>query len=592
MDNIDFVRKVIDVSYKKLVLVLFLIITLLFTMTGCNGELNETDTVAKKDEKAVEKDKEYEPIEGGELVLPLTVLSTLNPLISENISYHYFSKLIFEGMFQLDENFNIENLLAEDYSIKNGGKVVDIKLRDDIYWHDGEKLTSEDVLFTINAIKHADSENSYKKIFNTTLNGDIKNILDVEIIDANNLEIIFDKNYSNCVETLIFPIIPKHVFAKAGEGKKVYENALKVENYKPIGTGPYKFISYEKFKSITLEANEDWWKGKAYIETVVGKVLENEELMLTAFETDQVDMTLSKGTDWGKYAESQRVNVNEYVSNNYEFLGFNFNNEIFKDGKNKGIRKALAYGIDRQAIIEEVYLNHGTEIDVPINPNSWLVSDNANTYKYDLSKAKEELEKAGWKDRNGDGICEDEKGNKLTLRLTTNSHNLLRLKTANMIAGDLRKLGIEVIKDYSDTIPDNLTEEMIEEQWESLEKKIAKGDFDLALLGWELSSIPELAFAFHSSQIKDGTNFIRYNNEKMDNLLTNVYSATPGDKKQKAYKKLEKEIIDELPYISLLFRNKALLSSNKIQGDVKPNFNNVYNNIENWYIPKEYQKKK
>src|SRR5699024_6122781 len=257
-------------------------------------------------------------------------------------------------------------------------------------------------------------------------------------------------------------------------------------------------------------------KGKTYIETVIGKVLENEELMLTAFETDQVDMTLSKGTDWEKYAESQRVNINEYVSNNYEFLGFNLNNETFKDGKNKGIRKALAYGIDRLAIIEEVYLNHGTEIDVPINPNSWLASDNANTYQYNLSKAKEELEKAGWKDRNGDGICEDEKGNKLTLRLTTNSYNLLRLKTANMITGDLRKLGIEVIKDYSDTVPDNLTEEMVKEQWESFEKKIAKGDFDIALLGWELSSIPELSFAFHSSQIKNGTNFIRYNNKKMD----------------------------------------------------------------------------
>ena len=579
-------------SYKKLVLVLFLIITLLFTMTGCNEELNKANTVSKKDEKAVEKEKEYEPVEGGELVLPLTVLSTLNPLISENISYHYFSKLIFEGMFELDEKFNIENILAEDYSIKNGGKVVDIKLRDDVYWHDGEKLTSEDVLFTINTIKHADNENSYKKIFNNSLNGDIKNILDVEIIDANNLEITFDKNYSNCVETLIFPIIPKHVFAKAGEGKKVYENALKVENYKPIGTGPYKFISYEKFKSITLEANDNWWKGKTYIETVIGKVLENEELMLTAFETDQVDMTLSKGTDWEKYAESQRVNINEYVSNNYEFLGFNFNNETFKDGKNKGIRKALAYGIDRQAIIEEVYLNHGTEIDVPINPNSWLASDNANTYQYNLSKAKEELEKAGWKDRNGDGICEDEKGNKLTLRLTTNSYNLLRLKTANMITGDLRKLGIEVIKDYSETVPDNLTEEMVKEQWESFEKKIAKGDFDIALLGWELSSIPELSFAFHSSQIKNGTNFIRYNNKKMDNLLVDAFSAMPGDKKQKAYEKLEKEIVDELPYISLLFRNKAILSSNKIQGDIKPNFNNVYNNIENWYIPKEYQKKK
>ncbi len=563
---------------------------MIFSLTGCNGQLKEIDASVKDGEDNIEKDEKYEPVEGGEIVLPLTVLSTLNPLMSENISYHYFSKLIFEGMFQLDENFNIESVLAEEHSIKDGGRIIDIKLRDNVYWHDGEKLTSEDVLFTINTIKHASNETPYKSMFNSTLNGELGNILDVKIIDDNNLQVIFDKSYSNGVETLIFPIIPKHAFS--GGDKNLYEDALKIENYKPIGTGPYKFSSYEKFKNVKLEVNEEWWKGKAYIESVTGKILEDEELILTAFETDQVDVTPSKGNDWGKYAESQRVNINEYISNNYEFLGFNFNNKLFKDGKNKGLRKAMVYGINRQAIIEQVYLGHATQIDVPINPSSWLVAESANTYGYNLPKAKEELEKAGWKDRDGDGICEDENGNKLTLRLTTNSYNLSRLKTANMVAEVLRNLGIEVIKDYSDVIPDNLTEEMLEEQWVNFTGKIGKGDFDIALLGWELSSIPELSFAFHSSQIKYGTNFIKYRNEKMDKLLVDAFNASPGNGKQKAYEKLEDEIVEQLPYISLFFRNKALLSSNKIQGDIKPQLNNLYYNIENWYIPKEYQSKK
>lgn len=583
-------------KHKKIGLVFVIFILFIFLTTGCKEQIKDIDTTTQRDENISEKNMEYEPVEGGELVLPLTVLSTLNPLISENISYHYFSKLIFEGMFQLDENFNIEKVLAEDYSVKDNGRIIEIRLKDDVYWHDGEKLTSDDVLFTINAIKHGNNEAPYKTMFNTAFNiygsRDLRNIINVEVIDNNNLQIIFDKSYSNALETLTFPIIPKHVFTKGKDGKAAYDNALKIENYKPIGTGPYKFISYEKFKTVKLEANDNWWKGKPYIESVVGKILESEELMLTAFETDQVDVTLSKGVDWEKYIESQRVNINEYISNNYEFLGFNFRNKLFEDGKNKNLRKAIVYGIDRQAIIEEVYLGHATEIDVPINPSSWLISEDANIYGYNPTKAKEELEKSGWKDRDGDGILEDENGNKLILRLTTNSYNLLRLKTANMIAEDLKKLGIEVIKDYSDTMPENLTEEMIEKQWEAFTKKISKGDFDIALLGWELSNIPELSFAFHSSQIKYGTNFIKYSSEKMDKLLIHVFNAPVGEGKKKAYDKLQKEIVEELPYISLFFRNKALLSSKKIQGEIKPHFNNIYYNIENWYIPKEYQNKK
>ncbi len=151
---------------------------------------------------------------------------------------------------------------------------------------------------------------------------------------------------------------------------------------------------------------------------------------------------------------------------------------------------------------------------MPIHPNSWLLSEDSNIYGYNPSKAKEELEKLGWKDIDGDGIYEDEEGNKVQLRLITNSYNPLRLKVADMVVDDLNKIGISVVKDYPERIPENITEEMIEEQWEYVNNRIIKGDYDIVLLGWHLPTIPELSFAFHSSQIKGGTNFIRYSNEK------------------------------------------------------------------------------
>ena len=579
---------------NKNIFVLILVSILLLNLSGCN---NETEPSIRQTVLEIEDDKKitYEPEYGGSLVLPLTPLNTLNPLLSENLFYYHFSKLIFEGLFELDNNLDVIPVLAKDYSIREDGKVINIKLKENVRWHDGEKFDAEDVAFTINTIKFASEDTIYKKMLNDTFGSfspaNINRIINVEIIDPYELNIVFDRSFSHSLETLTFPIIPKHKFVTDRENKKSYIAALSEENYTPIGTGPYKFKNYEKYKTITLSFFNEYREGRPYIDEIKGKVLEDEELILTAFETGQVDLTIPIDIDWEKYDQNNRIRIYEFISQNYEFLGFNFSNKILGGENGKRIRKAFAYGIDRQGIIQRVYLGHGTQADVPIHPNSWLLWEGANIYGYNPTKAREELEKIGWKDINGDGFYEDENGEEVVFRLLTNSSNPLRLKTADMVVEDLNKIGIKVVKDYPESIPDNLTDEILDEKWEELNQKLLKGDFDLVVLGWHLSSVPELSFAFHSNQIKSGTNFIGYKDEKMDEMLMEVFSAVNRDDKLKKFEKLQSHIVEELPYISLLFRNNALLVDKKVMGNIDPSFFNIYNNISEWYIPKEFQQK-
>ncbi len=577
----------------KRILVTILIIVITLVTIGCVKK--EEDNITEVFDMDKNNEIEYEPEYGGQLVLPLTTLDTLNPLISENISYYHFSKLIFEGLFELDNDLNVINQLAEDYTIKEDGRVINIKLKDNVLWHDGEKFTSEDVAFTINTIKYAHNDTSYKKMFNNILgsfnSSNIGRIMDVQIINDHNIDIIFDRSFSHELETLTFPIIPKHKFVMGRENKNSYMAALAKEGYTPIGTGPYEFESYEKYKTIRLKSYEGYRDGKAYIDQIIGKILQDDELVLTAFETGQVHVATTEGIDWEKYDQSNRVRIYEFISQDYEFLGFNFSKGIFSSENGNTLRKAMAYGIDRQAIIQRVYLGHAIQIDLPIHPNSWLLSEDANVYGYNPSKAREEIEKLGWKDINGDGFYEDENGKEVILRLITNSYNPLRLKAADMIVENLRKMGINVVKDYPEVIPDNITEEMIESQWENTNNQILKGNYDIALSGWHLSWIPELSFAYHSSKIKSNTNFIRYKNEIMDEALVEAFNASNRENKLRAYEKLQKIITEELPYISLYFKNNALLIDRKIMGDIDPTFYNLYRNIGKWYIPKEFQQK-
>lgn len=569
-------------NYKKTISYI-IIVLLLISITAC-----ETDNPDKEiiENYIDEEDIEYEPIEGGKIVIPLTNLSTLNPLMTENISYYQFSKLIFEGLFDLSNDLNVIPQLAEDYSTVNEGKTISIKLKKGVMWHDGVEFNAMDVAFTIDTLKYAKDISAYHNMFQSSqgiLNQtDVSIINDVNVIDDYNIDINFRNVTSNNLELLTFPIIPQHIFK---DSKNSFAKALELDNYTPIGTGPYKFLEYEKLKNINLVAFENYRDGIPYITNIQGKVLEDDKLILTAFETGQLSLASSLGVDWDKYKSNKRIKVIEYISNNYEFIGFNFENELFKEESGLAIRKAINYGIDRQAIIRKLYLGHASQIDVPIHPDSWLLADDANTYGYSFEEATGILNEAGWIDRDGDGILEDENGENLSLRILTNSYNQFRLNATEMIAEDLGNLGFEVIKDYSKFFLDNPTEEEVSIQWEELNSKIEESNFDIAILGWETSIIPNLSYMFHSSQIEDGGNFIRYDNENMDKLLLNSIEAGNREYKKRTYSYLQGLIVNELPYVSLFYKNKALLIDSKIKGDLNPTFFNPYNGLKDCFIP-------
>lgn len=576
----------------KHIAITIIALMILAVLGGCQIQ-NENLDIEDNIEEDIEDIVEYLPEFGGQIVVPLTNFDTLNPLMTENSSYYFFSKLIFEGLFEFDEDLNIINQLAKSYNVKDQGRTIEIELMDEIYWHDGEKLTPEDVQFTINTIKYADTNSTYNQMFSKALGSfspsDLRRIIDIKIIENMTFEITFDRAFNNNLEVLTFPIIPKHLFETSKGGNKDYASALEVNNYTPIGTGPFVFQSYEKMKQITLTANDNYRRSRPYIDNIIGKVLENEEDILTAFETGQINMATTIGVDWDKYKQNNRIKTYEFVSNNYEFLGFNFKNEVFAGENGKNLRKAMVYGIDRQSIIQNLYLGHGTQIDVPIHPDSWLLSPRSNTYGYNLELAKSEIAKLGFEDTDGDGILEDQDGNRLSFRLLTNSYNLMRMKTAELIKNDLAKLGIEITIFPEGKRSDELTAEDIEEQWKEVNDILISGDYDIALLGWQISVIPDLSFAFHSSQIGYNTNFINYHSEDMDKLLEKAFLDGDRENKVNSYEKIQGLIVDELPYISLFFKNKALLSDKKIVGDLEPTFFNPYKGIENVFIPKDLQ---
>lgn len=562
---------------------LIVLILTSFLITSC-GPVNSSNVIGEIDS---DDNTDIIPKEGGQVTIPLTNFNTLNPLFTTNTNYYHFSKLIFEGLFDFDIDLSIKPKLVESYFIFNEGKTLSLELKDGIRWHDGNPLTTDDVAFTIDVIKYANRDSIYGNVWEENLGVDgidFNGVIETNVIDDKIIEIVFDNVYSNNLEVLTFPIIPRHIFQENSSNRNTIMNALMMEDYIPIGTGPYKFESYEKQRYINLIKNEDYWDGIPYIDEITGKILEDEELILTAFETGQVSFASTIGVDWDKYKQSERIKVLEYISPNYDFLGFNFDNDIMLGEKGLAIRKAIYYGINRQDLIHKVYLGHGTQIDVPLHPDSYLLSSYAYTYGYNIDMAINILSDAGFKDLDGDDILEDENGTSLVLRFITNPDNYERRLVGEMIKDYLYDIGIDLILDYDSQYKKEYTKEEEDIIWEEFNDRLIRGDFDMVLLGWQSSVITNFSPMFHSSMIDIGTNFINYKNEMMDQLLVDTLIDRSREEKIDLYEKFQKHIVEDIPYMSLYFENKGLLVDTRIQGDLNPTFFNLYNGIENCYI--------
>jgi peptide/nickel transport system substrate-binding protein len=528
----------------KKALILFVLLAV-FSMTACSEVTLPEEEITIEDEK---------PVEGGTLSFGSVEPNSLNPLLNKNKSYMEISDLIFQKLADYDEKLQIVPVLADSWSFEGGTSKCIVKLKDGIYWSDGKEITAEDVKFSMDTIKEADYS-IYKS--------NLEHVYSYKIKDNKTIEITFDQPFSNAVDALSFPIIPKHVY-------KENENAV------PVGSGLFKVSEYNKLKSMELVYNEKWnGQGKPYIEKIKVVFINDTDAFSSAFQSRELDIISTTSYDWEKYSEMKDVNTYKYTTMYYDFIALNYNNSIFKD---KAVRKAMLQGIYRKSIVEKYLLGNAIATDVPISPVSWLSDGKGITYGYSKIEAQNLLKAAGFADSNNDGILEREvSGEKQELRFTllTNDENDYRKKAAEEIKRYLGEIGFAVeVKVLS---------------FADLKAALDLKEFDAALIGYNLSNTQDLSFAFHTSQIDSGTNFMSYSNPDLDVLLQQAYTAMDNDSKKAIYERIQETFREEVPCISLFFREAALVVRDKVRGDIKPDAVSPFRSIKSWFIPENRQ---
>ncbi|WP_319765220.1 peptide-binding protein [Maridesulfovibrio sp.] len=507
---------------------------------------------------------ENNPVYGGRLTEPtLAEPMCLISALSSDSASHVLASKIFVSALKYNKDIELVPYAAESFEVLEGGKLLKFKLREDIKWFDGKPLTAEDVEFTYNLMIDPETPTAYA--------GDFKNIKEFKRTGKYTFEVRYDKVFARSLITWASDILPKHIL----EGEDLNTTKYRRD---PVGAGPYKLKEWVPGRRIVLEANDDYFEGRPYIDELVYRVipdLSTQFLELKSGSLDSMELTpqqylfQTKGGNWER--DFQKF---KYLSFSYAYLGFNMESPFFKDVR---VRQAMNYAIDKDEIVKGVLMGQGYPAMGPYKPGTWVYNDKLKPYGYKPEKAKELLKESGWTDSDGDGIL-DRNGKPFAFTIITNQGNSLRIKAATIIQNRLKDVGIAV--------------KIRTVEWAAFLKEfIDKGRFDATILGWNILQDPDIYSVWHSSKaVPGGLNFVKYKNSELDELLDLGRSTLDQAKRKVIYDRIQEIMHEEQPYCFLYVPMALPIYSSRIKG-LKVEPAGLGYNADRWWIPAPLQKK-
>ncbi len=455
----------------------------------------------------------------------------INPILSNNSNVQNISKLIFEPLFNLTNDYKIEPCLASEWSKLNKTTYL-IKIRENVNWQDGYNLSSDDVIYTVNMLKEYKNKSIY---FNN-----IENIKEIKKIDEYTIQIITTEEIPYFEYNLIFPIMSKKYFNKENLNSKD-------KNINIIGTGMYYISDYNN-DNIILKKNTNWWNSKELkLDTIQINLYKNFYNAINDFQTSNVDFIMSSAINIDEYIDGIQCNKVKYIGRNYDYIAMNCNNKILK---NKDIRRAIKYAINKDEIIQNVYNNQYTKSTFPLDFGSFIYNKGSEAIEYNIEESKKILKNSNI-------------NYNVLLNLLVNKNNDERLKVAKLIKEQLDKIGVII--------------NIVEKDKKEYKKLIKEGQYDIVLTGNTYSYSPSLNSYYGNKNIAN------YSNEEIIKKINEIEKNNEEQESKTLLLDVIKDYNENSPYISLYYNTSTILYSSNIKGEISPNSYNVFYNIESWY---------
>jgi peptide/nickel transport system substrate-binding protein len=455
-------------------------------------------------------------------------IKSIDPIQSGSILTE--KALVTESLVGVNSDMSLKPELAESWT-QIDDKTWEIKLRKNVVFHDGSKMTANEVKFSLERAAQLDSKAA-------------------SLMDLESVEVIDDLTIRIHTKELN-PILPATLHYSTIV--IISPNSLdsKGELQSPIGTGPFMLESFDpQTHTMNVVRNDKWWGGEVKLSKVIIRPILDPNTRALALENGEVDFTVDV-----PYSEADRIGamdgikVEKFQNPRIYVMDFNMQKAPLDDVR---VRKAIAYGIDTKSIVSYVLFNIGRPAVGPFMPEFVWTNKNLAAYEQNVEKAKELLTEAGWTDSNGDGLV-DKDGKALEINLLTYPNRPGLPPMAEAISGQLKEIGIKMNVE--------VTESGV------IDEKRKTGDWNIYLQAMSTAMVPDPTYYLRMTYKTEGAyNYAGYSNALVDDLLVKASGTTNEQERLEMMNEVQSITQDEIPVLTVAYYGVIVASKDYVKG--------------------------
>jgi peptide/nickel transport system substrate-binding protein len=497
-------------------------------------------------------------------------MGRLNPILDyANAADQEIDRLIFSSLIRFDDRGNPQPDLAEEWAVSLDGLVYNFVLRPDVLWHDGESLTSADIVFTANLLSHADTPipDALREFWQS---------VEVVAFDDLNFQFRLSEAFAPFLDYVNFGVLPEHLLRDTHP----LDLANAPFNLSPVGSGPYSFseimIDEGQIFGVVLDAFDGHYLERSFIDQIFFRYFDSSELAYQAYLEGEImgisdvseDVLSSVLQDETLNLYSARMPIMGILLLNLDSSSRPFFNEL-------EVRQALMHGINRQWLIDAYMEGQAIIADSPILPGTWAYNENMVRIPFDSDKAVSLLKGAGYTIPAEGGAIRSKDGVNLSFELV-HPDTVLHRQMAESIRADWAKIGVSV--------------QLVAVGYEVLlTDYLESGNYDAALVELNMAGTPDPdPYPFwHQAEANGGQNYSGWDDRRASEYLEQARVSISQNQRTRLYRNFQTHFNLELPSLPLYYPVSNFALSAQVQGvSVGPllQASDRLANIHEWFL--------
>ena len=453
--------------------------------------------------------------------------------------------------------------LAASWDFSADRKILTFHLRRGVRWHDGAPFSSRDVLFT------------YRRILDPSSRARadlLQDIREVTAPDDLTVRVVYREPTVLALDAWKFPIVAEHLLSKGDFMSSPVHLA-------PVGTGPFRFVSWDRGREIVLEANRDYFLGRPHLDRIVLRIIPSRATQLQSLLTGETDWSSIPPEEWEtRRADAgfrRRFQIFEYPALYLYYIAWNGRTPFFSDVR---VRNAMTLSLDREGYLRKVYRGAGVVAATTFHPRQFGYDPSLPPLPFDPDRASALLDEAGWKRDPGDGSRSRE-GKPFRFEILIFQGNPVQEQIAALLQEGLSRNGVKM--------------EIRVLDFPALLDRLHRHDYEAAFSGWSLTPDPDPVPFFHSDPVLGTSNYVGYSDPEMDRLLAEARHTFDPEARRAIYRRVQAILHRDQPYTFLFFPLQRVALDARFRGARATAAGSplrAFPGILEWYVPSEEQK--